>query len=81
MRVQSSKSQAKTMNRQETVKMMNKIRSFLFLNSENGKETSFNTAQNITETELINTNEKNPEVHTKSTLKFKTQKFEYLYFE
>ena len=81
MGVQSSKSQAKTMNYQGTVKMMNEIRPLLFLNSENDKETSFNTAQNITETEVTNTNEKNPEIHTKNTLKFKTQKFEYLYFE
>ena len=61
--------------------MMNKIRPLLFLNSENDKETSFNTAANITETEVTNTNGKNREIHTKNILKFKTQKLEYLYFE
>ena len=32
--------------------MMNKIGPLLFLNSENDKETSFNTTQNIIETEV-----------------------------
>ena len=58
--------------------MMNKTRAVLFSNSENNKGTSFNTAQNNTETEVTNTNQKNPDFHTERTLTLKIQKFEYL---
>ena len=58
--------------------MMNKIGELQFSNSENNKGTSFNTAQNNTETEITNTNEKNPEFNMERTLTLKIQKFEYL---
>ena len=78
MGVQSFKSHARSKNHQETVKMMNKIRALQFSNSENNKGTSFNTAQNNTETVVTNTNEKNSEFHMERTLTLKIPKFEYL---
>ena len=78
MGVQLFKSHARSKNHQETVKMMNKIRVLQFSNSENNKGTSFNTAQNNTETVVTNTNAKNPEFHMERTLTLKIQKFEYL---
>ena len=50
MEVQSVKSLLKSKKHQNTVKMMNKNRPLLFPNNENDKKTSFNTAQNNTET-------------------------------
>ena len=43
---------------------MNMFRPLLLSKIENDKETPFNIAQNNTETDVTNTTEKDPEIHT-----------------